>query len=141
MDGSSRARLLETFKSGRPCVLLGTSSFWEGVDVVGEALSCLIIARLPFAPPTDPIVEARSEQFDDPFNQYSLPHAILRFRQGFGRLIRSKTRPWHHDRAGQPSSDPPLRPLVPRLAPVVRDAGRPGHRRRTRRRRLDARRA
>ncbi|MGE3271538.1 MAG: helicase C-terminal domain-containing protein, partial [Chloroflexota bacterium] len=91
VDGSSRARLLETFKSGRPCVLLGTSSFWEGVDVVGEALSCLIIARLPFAPPTDPIVEARSEQFDDPFNHYSLPQAILRFRQGFGRLIRSKT--------------------------------------------------
>jgi ATP-dependent DNA helicase DinG len=91
VDGSSRARLLETFKSGRPCVLLGTSSFWEGVDVVGEALSCLIIARLPFAPPTDPIVEARSEQFDDPFNQFSLPHAILRFRQGFGRLIRSKS--------------------------------------------------
>jgi DNA polymerase-3 subunit epsilon/ATP-dependent DNA helicase DinG len=91
VDGSSRARLLETFKSGRPCVLLGTSSFWEGVDVVGEALSCLIIARLPFAPPTDPIVEARSEQFDDPFSQYSLPHAILRFRQGFGRLIRSKS--------------------------------------------------
>jgi DNA polymerase-3 subunit epsilon/ATP-dependent DNA helicase DinG len=91
VDGSSRARLLETFKSGRPCVLLGTSSFWEGVDVVGEALSCLIIARLPFAPPTDPIVEARSEQFDEPFSQYSLPHAILRFRQGFGRLIRSKT--------------------------------------------------
>ncbi|MCC7366896.1 MAG: DEAD/DEAH box helicase family protein [Chloroflexi bacterium] len=91
VDGSSRARLLETFKSGRPCVLLGTSSFWEGVDVVGEALSCLIIARLPFAPPTDPIVEARSEQFDDPFNQYSLPQAILKFRQGFGRLIRSKT--------------------------------------------------
>jgi len=91
VDGSSRARLLETFKSGKPCVLLGTSSFWEGVDVVGEALSCLIIARLPFAPPSDPIVEARSEQFDDPFNQYSLPHAILRFRQGFGRLIRSKS--------------------------------------------------
>jgi predicted DnaQ family exonuclease/DinG family helicase len=91
VDGSSRARLLETFKSGRPCVLLGTSSFWEGVDVVGEALSCLIIARLPFAPPTDPIIEARSEQFDDPFGQYSLPQAILKFRQGFGRLIRSKT--------------------------------------------------
>jgi ATP-dependent DNA helicase DinG len=91
VDGSSRARQLETFKSGRPCVLLGTSSFWEGVDVVGEALSCLIIARLPFAPPTDPIVEARSEQFDEPFHQYSLPHAILRFRQGFGRLIRSKS--------------------------------------------------
>jgi DNA polymerase-3 subunit epsilon/ATP-dependent DNA helicase DinG len=91
VDGSSRARLLETFKSGRPCVLLGTSSFWEGVDVVGEALSCLIITRLPFALPTDPIVEARSEQFHDPFGEYSLPQAILRFRQGFGRLIRSRS--------------------------------------------------
>jgi DNA polymerase-3 subunit epsilon/ATP-dependent DNA helicase DinG len=93
VGGSSRARLLEQFKSGRPCVLLGTSSFWEGVDVVGEALSCLIITRLPFAMPSDPIVEARSELFEDPFGQYSLPQAILRFRQGFGRLIRS-----HSDR-------------------------------------------
>jgi len=91
VGGSSRARLLETFKSGRPSVLLGTSSFWEGVDVVGDALSCLIITRLPFAMPTDPIVEARSELFDDPFSQYSLPQAILRFRQGFGRLIRSRS--------------------------------------------------
>lgn len=91
VDGSSRSRLLETFKSGRPSVLMGTSSFWEGIDVVGEALSCLIIARLPFPIPTDPIVEARSEQFEDPFRQYSLPQAVLRFRQGFGRLIRSGT--------------------------------------------------
>jgi DNA polymerase-3 subunit epsilon/ATP-dependent DNA helicase DinG len=91
VDGSSRTRLLENFRGGRPSVLLGTSSFWEGIDVVGEALSCLIIARLPFALPTDPIVEARSEQFDEPFSQYSLPQAILRFRQGFGRLIRSRT--------------------------------------------------
>ncbi|MFL6575438.1 MAG: ATP-dependent DNA helicase, partial [Povalibacter sp.] len=86
-----RETLLRRFREHGNAVLLGTSSFWEGVDVVGEALSCLIIARLPFAPPTDPIVEARSEQFDDPFSQFSLPHAILRFRQGFGRLIRSKT--------------------------------------------------
>jgi DNA polymerase-3 subunit epsilon/ATP-dependent DNA helicase DinG len=72
-------------------VLLGTSSFWEGVDVVGDALSCLVIARLPFAVPTDPVFAARSELFDDPFREYAVPQAILRFRQGFGRLIRSRT--------------------------------------------------
>jgi len=60
------------------------------VDVVGQALSCLVIVRLPFAVPTDPVFAARAATFDDPFQQYSLPDAILRFRQGFGRLIRSK---------------------------------------------------
>jgi DNA polymerase-3 subunit epsilon/ATP-dependent DNA helicase DinG len=69
---------------------MGTRSFWEGVDVVGSSLSCLIITRLPFAVPDDPILTARSETFEDPFNQYYLPETILRFRQGFGRLIRSK---------------------------------------------------
>ena len=90
VDGSAR-QLLQTFKSNPKSVLLGTSSFWEGVDVVGEALSVLVIARLPFAVPTDPIIAARSEQFEDPFNQYSVPQSILRFKQGFGRLIRSKS--------------------------------------------------
>jgi Rad3-related DNA helicase len=90
-DGSSRRQLLENFKTTPQAVLLGTRSFWEGIDVAGEALSCLVIARLPFSVPTDPIVAARSETFDDPFNHYSVPESILRFRQGFGRLIRSKT--------------------------------------------------
>lgn len=90
IDGS-RARLLEAFRAGPRAVLLGTSSFWEGVDVVGEALSCLVIARLPFAVPTDPIFAARSELFADPFREYAVPQAILRFKQGFGRLIRSRT--------------------------------------------------
>ncbi len=72
-------------------VLLGASSFWEGIDVVGDALSVLVITRLPFAVPTDPVIAARSELFDEPFGQYSLPQAILKFRQGFGRLIRSQT--------------------------------------------------
>ncbi len=90
-DGSSRRQLLENFKTTPQAVLLGTRSFWEGIDVTGEALSCVVIARLPFSVPTDPIVAARSETFDDPFNQYSVPESILRFRQGFGRLIRSKT--------------------------------------------------
>jgi Rad3-related DNA helicase len=71
-------------------VLLGTRSFWEGVDIVGEALSCLVITRIPFAVPTDPVFAARAETFTDAFNQFYLPDAILRFRQGFGRLIRSK---------------------------------------------------
>jgi DNA polymerase-3 subunit epsilon/ATP-dependent DNA helicase DinG len=90
IDGS-RARLLETFRAGPRAVLLGTSSFWEGIDVVGDALSCLVIARLPFTVPTDPVFAARSEQFTDPFREYAVPQAILRFRQGFGRLIRSRT--------------------------------------------------
>ncbi len=90
-SGGSRHQLLETFKAGNHTVLLGTRSFWEGVDVVGSALSALVLVRLPFAVPTDPVVAARSETFDDPFYHYQVPDAILRFRQGFGRLIRSKT--------------------------------------------------
>jgi DNA polymerase-3 subunit epsilon/ATP-dependent DNA helicase DinG len=90
MGGGSRRQLLESFREGERMVLLGTRSFWEGVDVVGEALSCLAIARLPFPVPSEPIFEARSEGFDDPFNDYSVPQAILTFRQGFGRLIRSR---------------------------------------------------
>jgi len=89
--GGSRHQLLETFKAGNRTVLLGTRSFWEGVDVVGSALSALVLVRLPFAVPSDPVVAARSETFDDPFYHYQVPDAILRFRQGFGRLIRSKT--------------------------------------------------
>ncbi len=88
-EGSSANTLLENFRGAERAVLLGTRSFWEGVDIPGEALSVLVIAKLPFDVPTDPIVAARSETFDDPFNEYSLPEAILRFRQGFGRLIRT----------------------------------------------------
>jgi predicted DnaQ family exonuclease/DinG family helicase len=91
VDGSPRRQLLNTFKTNPKTVLLGASSFWEGVDVVGDALSVLVITRIPFSVPTDPVISARSELFDDPFSQYSLPQAILRFRQGFGRLIRSRS--------------------------------------------------
>jgi DNA polymerase-3 subunit epsilon/ATP-dependent DNA helicase DinG len=90
LDGSRR-QVLETFKTQERTALLGTRSFWEGVDVVGKALSCLVIARLPFSVPSDPIFAARSETFDDSFAQYAVPEAVLRFRQGFGRLIRSKS--------------------------------------------------
>lgn len=89
IDGSRRA-LLERFKEFPRTVLLGTSSFWEGVDVVGDALSVLVIAKLPFSVPNDPIYAARSELFADPFGEYSVPQSILRFKQGFGRLIRSR---------------------------------------------------
>jgi DNA polymerase-3 subunit epsilon/ATP-dependent DNA helicase DinG len=89
-DGSSRAQLLENFREGERTVLLGTRSFWEGVDVPGEALSCLVIVKLPFDVPSDPIIAARSEDYDDAFNEYMVPEAILRFLQGFGRLIRTR---------------------------------------------------
>ncbi|GAB4559240.1 MAG: helicase C-terminal domain-containing protein [Anaerolineae bacterium] len=89
-DGASRTQLLESFRTTPRAVLLGTRSFWEGVDVIGEALSALVICKLPFAVPNDPIIQARSQLFLDPFNEYYLPDAILRFRQGFGRLIRSR---------------------------------------------------
>ncbi|MCX6025168.1 MAG: exonuclease domain-containing protein [Chloroflexi bacterium] len=90
-EGASRHSLLESFRASDQAVLLGTRSFWEGVDVPGQALSVVAIVRLPFAVPSDPIVAARSETFDDSFSEYSLPEAILRFRQGFGRLIRTRT--------------------------------------------------
>lgn len=89
LDGSRKA-ILERFRNEPRTVLFGTSSFWEGVDVVGDALSALIITKLPFAVPTDPIYAARSEQFSDAFNDYSLPQTILKFKQGFGRLVRGK---------------------------------------------------
>jgi len=90
IDGSRR-QVLRNFRSTPRSVLMGTRSFWEGIDVVGEALSCLVITRLPFSVPTDPVFAARAETFDSPFEQFYLPEAILRFRQGFGRLIRSQS--------------------------------------------------
>jgi len=90
-DGSSRQTLLDGFKSTEKAVLLGTRSFWEGVDIPGDSLSALVIVRLPFAVPTDPVFAARSDTYSNAFNSYALPDAILRFRQGFGRLIRTRT--------------------------------------------------
>jgi DNA polymerase-3 subunit epsilon/ATP-dependent DNA helicase DinG len=83
--------LLESFRTTEKAVLLGTRSFWEGVDVPGPALSVLAIMRLPFGVPTDPIAASRAETYESPFNQYAVPEAILRFRQGFGRLIRTRS--------------------------------------------------
>jgi DNA polymerase-3 subunit epsilon/ATP-dependent DNA helicase DinG len=87
-DGSPQ-QLTERLRRETNVAVLGTASFWEGVDVAGEALSLLVITRLPFTVPTDPVFAARSEAFEDAFAGYAVPQAVLRFKQGFGRLIRS----------------------------------------------------
>ncbi len=87
----SRRRNLSDFRANPSSLLLGTSSYWEGIDLPGEQLVCLLIARLPFAVPTDPLYAARSRLYEDPFYDYSVPEAVIRLRQGFGRLIRTAT--------------------------------------------------
>ncbi len=88
-EGASPNALLESFKATERAVLLGTRSFWEGVDIPGDDLSVVAIAKIPFGVPSDPLIAARSELYENAFHQYYLPEAILQFRQGFGRLIRS----------------------------------------------------
>lgn len=92
---AERSELLERFRNGTGNVLFGTESFWEGVDVKGRALESVIITRLPFRVPTEPIQEARMKELEDrglnPFSSFTVPQAVLRFKQGFGRLIRSRS--------------------------------------------------
>jgi ATP-dependent DNA helicase DinG len=105
-----RSQLLNQFRSTPHAVLFATSSFWQGVDVVGEALSCVIIDKIPFASPGDPITSARIEQIrgrgGDPFGEYQVPLAILALQQGLGRLIRHR-----HDRGVLAVLDPRLRTM------------------------------
>lgn len=93
IDSSNRTKLTRRFRQQPETVLLGTSSFWEGVDIPGEALVCLAIVRLPFQPPNHPLAEAKSEmllkQKQNPFMKLSIPQAVIRFKQGFGRLVRT----------------------------------------------------
>ena len=92
---TSRSRLLEEFRNKENAVLFATSSFWQGIDVKGDALSCVIVDKLPFQVPSDPLVQARIHQIEtdggNAFSDYQVPAAILRLKQGFGRLIRSRT--------------------------------------------------
>lgn len=93
VEGGSRSKLIRRFQDSAASVLLGTSSFWEGVDIPGEALTCLAIVRLPFQPPNHPLAEAKAEllqaQKKNPFMKLSVPQAVIRFKQGFGRLVRT----------------------------------------------------
>ncbi len=88
VDGSPR-QIVQDFGRDPAAMILGTSSFWEGVDLSGGILKVLVLARLPFHVPTEPVFAARSNQVENPFQDYALPNAVLRFRQGIGRLIRS----------------------------------------------------
>jgi ATP-dependent DNA helicase DinG len=93
VDSSNRSKLTRLFQNSPSSVLLGTSSFWEGVDIPGDALTCLAIVRLPFQPPNHPLVEAKMENLKklnlNPFMKLSVPQAVIRFKQGFGRLVRT----------------------------------------------------
>lgn len=91
----ARTRLLDRFRKEKSSVLFGTDSFWEGVDVAGSALQCVILTKLPFRVPTEPVLQARAEAIDgaggNSFMEYTVPQAVVKFRQGFGRLIRRRT--------------------------------------------------
>jgi len=121
--------LLDRFRDAGKAILLGTASFWEGVDVPGDALHALLIAKLPFKVPTEPITAAHCEAIaargGDSFREYMLPHAALRLKQGFGRLVRSSV-----DRGVVVIADPRVvtknygRGLIEGLPPAKRIVGR-----------------
>ncbi len=127
-----RERLLERFRAETDSVLVATSTFWQGVDVAGESLSLLVMDKLPFASPGDPLTEARceriTEQGGDWFRDYALPVATLQLRQGFGRLVRG-----HGDRGVAAILDPRIYTRALRRAPDRGAAVLPARRRPRRR--------
>lgn len=90
VDGTPQ-QLVSRFLNDPRTILLGTASFWEGVDLPGDSLKVLLVTRLPFNVPSEPVFASRSDQYEEPFNQYAVPQAVLKLRQGFGRLIRTKS--------------------------------------------------
>jgi ATP-dependent DNA helicase DinG len=127
-EDEQRDVLLRRFRDAGRAVLFGTASFWEGVDVPGRALRALLIAKLPFRVPSEPVVAAQCEAIEarggNPFMEYMLPHASLRLKQGFGRLVRTAT-----DRGVVVLSDPRVitkrygRGLLDALPPARRVVG------------------
>ena len=93
VSSNSKSRLIKYFQNYDKSILLGTAGFWDGLDLPGETLQCLMMVRLPFSSPSEPVTEARCNEIiadgGNPFSSYSLPEAVIRFRQGFGRLIRT----------------------------------------------------
>src|SRR5262249_31512501 len=127
-----KAALLETFRTTPGAVLLATASFWQGVDVVGEQLSCVIIDKLPFASPADPVVAARIERLrnrgGNPFGEYQVPAPGrgARADAGLGRAPPLRDRPGHPGRAGQPDRAEGLGPALPREPAPGPPRPRPG---------------
>ena len=120
-DGMPRSKMVEAFKADVDSVLFGVDSFWQGIDVPGEALSNVMIVRLPFSVPSHPLLEARLEAIrrrgGNPFVEYQVPEAVIKLKQGFGRLIRSKTDRGHRRDPRPQDPDQAVRPDLPRLAP------------------------
>ncbi len=133
-DGMPRSKMVDAFKADINSVIFGADSFWQGVDVPGEALSNVIITRLPFSVPSHPLLEARLEDIrsrgGSPFVEYQVPEAVIKLKQGFGRLIRTKT-----DRGIVVILDPRVltkpygRTFLELAAPMPADRGNPSFRR------------
>ncbi len=119
-DGMPRSKMVEAFKADVDSVIFGADSFWQGVDVPGEALSNVIIFKLPFSVPDKPLLEARLEAIrqrgGNPFVEYQVPEAVLKLKQGFGRLIRSRSDSRDRGDPRPPGAEQALRPDLPRLA-------------------------